>query len=285
MLREFGMSIAATVTPYDGSITVKDEWILSKDQQYKIRLRIYRPVMQGNDFPALLWMHGGGMMVGLPEQDDVQMKQIAFETKAVVFSVDYRLAPEHVFPVPVEDCYDALQWVYAEDNSLGIDPKRVAVGGASAGGGLAASLAIMAVRKGGPAIVHLSLTYPMLDSRNETKSSHEILDLGIWDRPYNLFGWLSYLGNQNAGALPDYAVPALADLSGLPPVFIAVGSLDLFRDEDLEFGLRAMAAGVSTELHFYHGAVHGFDWHIPLSAMTNSLLTKRILALKLAFQR
>ncbi|MES2109867.1 MAG: alpha/beta hydrolase [Bacteroidota bacterium] len=284
-VQQYGFAVAAAPTPYDGRVTVKDQMIASSDGA-TIRLRIYRPSGIKTGSPALYWIHGGGLMGGTPEQDDAQMKQIAAETGAKVISVDYRLAPEFPYPVPINDCFDGLVWVAENAAVLGIDTSRIAVGGASAGGGLAAALTLMVKERGGPKLIHQSLTYPMLDDRNVTNSSYQINATGVWDRAYNIYGWTAYLGNKITRLeIPSTAAAAREkDLSGLPPAFIAVGSLDLFRDEDIEFALRLMEAGVSAELHFYHGAVHGFDWHVPASAMTASLLGKRINALNLAFK-
>jgi acetyl esterase/lipase len=186
---------------------------------------------------------------------------------------------------PLEDAWSGLNWVLTNATDLGIDINRIAVGGASAGAGLAAALAQKVLYDGGPKLVHQSLTYPMLDHRNITNSSKEITSLGIWDRHYNIFAWEQYLGSSDISKkTPLFAVPfAKKELSGLPPAFIAVGALDLFRDEDIEYALRLMEAGVNTELHFYSGAVHGFDFHVPQNPMTIDLLNKRIVALRLAF--
>jgi acetyl esterase/lipase len=284
-VRQYGFAVAAAPTPYDGQVTINDQMMTTSDGS-AIRLRVYRPTGTNSGSPALCWMHGGGLMGGTPEQDDAQMKQIAAATGATIISVDYRLAPEFPYPVPVNDCYDGLMWVADNAVVLGIDTRRIAVGGASAGGGLAAALTLMVKEKGGPKLIHQSLTYPMLDDRNSTNSSYQINATGVWDRAYNIYGWSAYLGKKmNPGKIPPTAAAAREkDLSGLPPAFIAVGSLDLFRDEDIEYALHLMEAGVSVELHFYHGAVHGFDWHVPGSAMTASLLGKRINALNLAFK-
>jgi len=284
-VREYGLAIAAAPTPYDGQVAVKDQTIAASDGS-AIRLRIYRPSGTRSGLPALCWMHGGGLMGGTPEQDDAQMKQVAAATGAIVVSVDYRLAPEFPYPVPINDCYDGLVWMADNAEVLGIDAGRIAVGGASAGGGLAAALALMVKARGGPRLIHQSLTYPMLDDRNVTNSSYQINATGVWDRAYNLYGWSAYLGKKMLleKIPPTAAAARAADLSGLPPAFIAVGSLDLFRDEDIDYALHLMETGISVELHFYHGAVHGFDWHVPGSAMTASLLGKRINALNIAFK-
>lgn len=283
---KIGRAVAATPTIYDRYVTLEDKWIGVDSCKSTIRLRIYRPKNRKKLIPVFYWMHGGGMMGGRPEQDDVQMKQIAVEAGIMVVSVDYRVAPEFPFPTPLNDCYAGLIWLTNNADEYGIDQEKIAVGGASAGGGLAASLALMVREKGGPKLIHQSLTYPMLDDRNITNSSHQITSLGLWDRSFNIFGWESYLGTKNGREdVPELAVPAREkDLGGLPHTFIAVGALDLFRDEDIEYALRLMEAGVTTELHFYPGAVHGFDWYVPQEAMTISFLNKRIQALKLVLE-
>lgn len=281
---EHASLLSASQTIYDHIVSIKDAFIQIEDSN-DLRLRIYRPDVKGEILPVLYWMHSGGMMGGLPEQDDPQMKQIAVEARALVISVDYRLAPEFPYPTPLNDCYYGLLWTVENAKELGIDISKIAVGGASAGGGLAAALTLKVRKDGGPQIVHQSLTYPMLDDRNKTNSSYQVNSLGAWDRAYNIFGWKSYLGAMwGKEKISKLAAPARAkNLVGLPPTFIAVGSLDLFRDEDIEYALRLMEAGVSTDLHFYHGLVHGFDWYIPKSCMTLSLLQKRIHSLKVAF--
>jgi acetyl esterase/lipase len=280
-----GQTVAALPTPYDQQVWMEDVFIPTADETGQLRLRLYRPVQSVGLLPVFYWMHGGGLLGGTPEQDEGQMKQIAAATGALVVSVNYRLAPEFPFPTPLDDCYAGLLWVTDHAHDLGIDEQKIAVGGASAGGGLAAALAQRVHQTGGPRLVHQSLTYPMLDDRNLTNSSREITSLGLWDRVHNITGWQAYLGGNSAGrAVPEFAAAARAtDLSGLPSTFIGVGSLDLFRDENLEYALRLMAAGVSTEVHFYAGAVHGFDWHIPDSPMARGFLQKRIQALQLAY--
>jgi len=278
-----GLQVASVKSPFDEDVKIEDQFIEANET--RIRLRIYQLKNKRTDNPCFYWMHGGGLMGGSPEQDDIQMKQIVVETGATVVSVDYRLAPEHPFPTPLNDCYNGLMWVVNHRARLGIDLNRIALGGASAGGGLAAALAIMIKRKGELKLVHQSLTYPMLDDRNLTNSSFQITNLGLWDRSYNLFGWEAYLGSKHGRTyVPEFGAASRENnLSGLPPAFISVGSLDLFRDEDLEYALHLMEAGVSTEIHFYAGAVHGFDWHLPDGPMTISFLSKRINALKMAF--
>jgi len=177
----------------------------------------------------------------------------------VVVSVEYRLAPEDPYPGPLEDCYTALLWTAHHVEELGIDPARLMVAGASAGGGLAAGLALLARDRGEVPISFQLLIYPMIDDRNVTVSSH--LDAVVWSRAANQLGWRAYLGvRHGTDDVPPYAAPARAtDLAGLPPAFIGVGSLDVFRDEDVAYALDLLRAGVETELHVYPGAPHGFE--------------------------
>jgi acetyl esterase/lipase len=282
----FGLAVAATTSPYDALVNVDDRLIPLAGSDTKLRLRIYEPINKQERLPVFYWMHGGGLMGGTPEQDDIQMKEIVAKTNCIVVSVAYRLAPEHPFPVPLNDCYEGLIWICNNAKELGINKQRIAIGGASAGGGLATALVLKVRKSGGPQLVHQSLTYPMLDPSNTSNSSFQITNLGVWDRSFNLIAWQAYLGvGYSKNIIPEFASATQEkDLSGLPAAFIAVGALDLFRDEDIEYALRLMEAGVSTELHFYPGAVHGFDWHVPNDPMTTSLLGKRINALRMAFE-
>lgn len=279
----YGQAVAATPTPYDQEVGVENRQIPVEEST--IRLRIYRPQPATAPTPVLYWMHGGALLGGTPEQDDVQLKQLVAATGATVVAVAYRVAPEHPFPTPLNDCYAGLLWVAEHAEELGINGQKIAVGGASAGAGLAASLALRIRKDGGPHLVHQSLSFPMLDDRNITKSSQQIISQGVFDRGNNVHAWQAYLGTApDRAQVPEFAVPAREkDLSALPPTYLAVGTLDLFRDEDIEYALRLMEAGVSTELDVYAGAVHSFDWFIPTEAMGKAFFSKRINALKLAF--
>ncbi|KEQ26939.1 alpha/beta hydrolase [Paenibacillus tyrfis] len=229
--------------------------------------KIYEPAgRKGDKLPAMLWIHGGGYVMGHPDMDDELCERFVQTAGCVVVSVDYRLAPENPYPAAIEDCYAGLVWMTEEAESLGIDVNRVAIAGASGGGGLTAALALMARDKGGPSIIFQMPLYPMLDNRNITPSSHEITeDRAIWNRTNNLAAWNMYLGEENdASELSPYAVPSRAEnLAGLPPTYTCVGQLDLFRDETIEYVTRLAQAGVDVEFHLYPGCFHLFESFVP----------------------
>ncbi len=245
--------------PVGTGVLCRDEHVPAPDG-HAVPVRIYTPEGTG-PWPAILQIHGGGYIVGSVSTGHGMMMTLAASVGAVIVSVDYRLAPETPAPGSVEDCYAALLWLVERSAQLGIDPSRIAVAGQSAGGGLAAALTLMARDRGGPAIVHQNLTYPMLDDRTCVTPQPDHLGAFVWTPQANSFGWRCLLGQEPGGAdVPPYAVPArAADLSGLPPAFITVGALDLFLAEDLDYARRLIEAKVPTELHVYPGAYHGFD--------------------------
>ncbi len=221
--------------------------------------------------PALLHIHGGGYVAGTAKQYSTRVQQIAQSCDCVVVSVDYRLAPETRFPGSLEDNYAALRWVYTNADGLGVDRQRIAVGGESAGGGHAAALAIAARDRREFPIAFQLLIYPMLDDR--TGSSRPVpphIGSFVWTPECNVFGWTSLLGvTAGSDRVPAGSVPArVENLSGLPPAFIAVGSIDLFVEEDVEYARRLIAAGVPTELHVLPGAYHGFDFIVPTASIS-----------------
>jgi acetyl esterase/lipase len=233
----------------------------------EIRVRVYARPDRRVATSALLWIHGGGMVLGTIDGDDFMCKTWARDFGCVVASVDYRLAPEHQYPAHVEDCYAGLQWLRAHLDELGIDSRRVAIGGASAGGGLAAGTALLARDRGEVPLCFQYLVYPMIDDRDETPSTREITFPKVWNRVSNQHGWKAYLGDRVGRAdVPIYAAPARAevdDLRGLPPAYIDVGELDPFRDEDIAYATRLLAAGVPCELHVTPGAFHGSEMSVP----------------------
>jgi acetyl esterase/lipase len=249
-----------------------------------VRVRVYQPNDQSGKLPALYWIHGGGYVMGDIDQDDRLMKQLVKRIGCVAVSVDYRLAPEHPFPAPVEDCYAGLKWLFAQAGELGVDPSRIAIGGASGGGGLCAGLALMTRDRGEVRPAFQLLIYPMIDDRNATPASHAITDPRMWNRESNRLGWKAYLGRDGGGTgVSPYAAASRAtDLTNLPPAYIPVGALDLFVDENIEYAQRLVQAGVPTELHVYPGAFHGFDLFAPSAAVSKQFKTDRDNALKRA---
>jgi acetyl esterase/lipase len=238
-----------------------------------VSLLICRPAGGPAPVPCLYFIHGGGMMLGDNRSGGVLGAiEHAEELGAAVVSVEYRLAPETPHPGPVEDCYAGLTWTVEHAEELGIDPARVVIGGASAGGGLTAAVALLARDQGGPDLAGQLLLCPMLDDRNDTPSSWQLADLGIWDHAANEVGWTALLGEARGG--PDvspYAAPARAtDLSGLPPAFIDVGSAETFRDEDVAYATRIWQAGGQAELHVWPGGFHGFTGVVPDAAISKA---------------
>ncbi|MCU1365960.1 MAG: hypothetical protein JWL72_2491 [Ilumatobacteraceae bacterium] len=230
--------------------------VVSEDPH--VVIRVHRPKGVTGALPCLYSMHGGGYVLGSSSMDDSRFDQFCTKYPCVGVSVEYRLAPETPYPGPLDDCYAGLTYVFANAASLGIDPTRIGIGGVSAGGGLAAALALLARDRGEVSVAFQLLECPMVDDRQSTMSSQQD-GLAIWSRESNTFGWQSYLGNIfGTDDVPHYAAPARAtDLSGLPPAFVAVGTADGFRDEDIAYATRLNQAGVPTELHVYPGLPHG----------------------------
>lgn len=229
-----------------------------------VAVYLYRPPEAKAGAGAILHIHGGGMVMGSAQQIQSVPATLAMAAGVPVASVEYRLAPEHPFPAPQDDCHSALVWLAGQEEALGFDAGRIVVAGESAGGGLAAALAIMARDLGGPAIAGQLLTYPMLDHRTGSDAcpyANPTTGEFIWTRASNRFGWRSLQGDYAADDdRRGWFSPSLAeDLSNLPPAYIATGSLDLFFDENLDYARRLTAAGVPVELHSYAGAIHAFN--------------------------
>jgi acetyl esterase/lipase len=239
-----------------------------------VGVRLHRPAGVSQPGPALLWIHGGGYVIGTAQQDDALCARFARKLGITVAAVDYRLAPEHPYPAPLEDCYAALTWLAALP---AVDPSRVAIGGASAGGGLAAALALLARDRGEVTPIAQLLAYPMLDDRSG--STPENPNYRLWSPKSNRFGWAAYLGNAD----PKVAVPARhEDLSGLPPAWIGVGTNDLFHDEDLAYAERLTAAGVPCHVEVVTGAFHGFDLLVPKATVSQSFFASQCANLRAA---
>jgi acetyl esterase/lipase len=225
-----------------------------------VALSLLRPVESADRPPVLYWMHGGGMVIGNRYMDDARLLEWCRWLGCVCVSVEYRLAPESPYPAPLDDCDEGLRFILEHADDLRIDPRRVGVAGRSAGGALAAGLALRWRDRGLGPLAFQYLEYPMLDDRGHTVSS-QLEGLPVWSRESNAFGWRSYLGDrQGTDGVPMDAAPARAtELTGLPPTFIGIGTMDCLRDESIDFAARLCRAAVPTELHVYAGAVHGFD--------------------------
>jgi len=235
-----------------------------------VRVLVYTPGDRSEaPLPAILHIHGGGFVSGSADMSDPNSRGYAVDINCVVVSVDYRLAPETPFPGPVEDCYAALLWLHAAAEELGIDPKRIAVAGESAGAGLVASLCLVARDRGNVRPFFQYLAEPMLDHRSVGSDHPHVGHIG-WTRDHNRFGWSSMLGGKEAKEVSAYCSPALAEnLSGLPPTYIHIGAIDLFLEESLDYARRLTRAGVGVELHVWPGAFHAFqstDAHVSREA-------------------
>jgi acetyl esterase/lipase len=224
-----------------------------------VLIRVHRPKGLAGPLPCLFSIHGGGYIFGTLDTEDLRFDRWGPELGLVGVAVEYRLAPETPYPGPLEDCYAGLRWVFEHAAEIGVDPGRVGICGISAGGGLAAGLALLARDRAELDVAFQLLIYPMIDDRQQTPSSQ--WDVPIWNPKANEFGWRSYLGPlYGQDDIPAYAAPArAADLEGLPPALVTVGTIDGFCDENIAYAQRLNQAGVPTELHVYPGAPHGFD--------------------------
>lgn len=268
------------------SVVVSEEHVPGEDGDPDVRVLLHRPREQADTAPGLVWIHGGGYVMGQPEADDLLCRRIADETGAVIASVDYRLAPETAAPGPLHDCYATLRWLHGNIDKLGLDPARIAIGGASAGGGLAASLAILARDRAELTVSFQALVYPMLDDRTgSTTDSHPYAGEFVWTPSDNVFGWSALLGEEPGGAdvSPYSAAARVESVAGLPPTYISVGALDLFAEEDLTYATRLLRAGVPTEFHLYPGAFHAYDL-VPTATLTQVHLRDLIGALQRHWQ-
>lgn len=237
-----------------------------------IELRIARPQNASGPLPAILWMHGGGYVMGDAEIDDPTIMRFAKNANCIAVSVQYRLAPEHPYPAPLDDCYTALKWMADQAVEQGIDKNRIAIGGSSAGGGLAAGLALLARDRAEVALCGQVLIYPMIDDRNTAPANPDNTDTLVWNRASNIYGWGAYLGKTPASADVDvYAAPSRAeDLSGLPPACIPTGALDLFVHENIAYAQNLIKAGVATDFHVFAGAPHGFNTLAPNATVSRA---------------
>ena len=237
-------------------------------------MRLHRPAGVSQPGPALLWIHGGGYVIGTAQQDDELCRRFARELGVTVAAVDYRLAPEHPYPAPLEDCYAALTWLAAYPQST--RPGSRSAGPVPAAGWQRPWHCWRATAARSRPTLQL-LAYPMLDDRSG--STPENPNYRLWGPKSNRFGWAAYLGNAD----PKVAVPARhEDLSGLPPAWIGVGTHDLFHDEDVAYAARLTAAGVPCQIETVAGAFHGFDLVVPKATVSKAFFTSQCASLRSA---
>lgn len=273
----FGMFF--TELPPSDDVKVTDYQVAAEDG-HQVPLRLYTKVGQ-EPGPLVVYLHGGGMIMCSVPLYEPLLRYLASRSGVAVLAPDYRVAPEHPHPTPVEDCYAALTWAAEHAAELGCDPARIGVAGDSGGGGLAAAVALLARDRGGPALARQILVYPMLDDRNTTAPDPVPAPL-MWTYDDNLTGWQALLGDACGGDdVSPYAAPARAtDVSGLPPAYVMVGDMDIFRDEDIAYAARMTAAGVPVEFHLVPGAPHGFDLFAPNSEIGRRAYADEIRALR-----
>ena len=243
--------------PYESPVplAVSDRLVPGLADDPDVAVRVYAPAGRTEVLPGLVYIHGGGFVIGSVDGDDTRTREIAGTVAAVVVSVEYRLAPEHPFPAGLRDCFAALTYLAKNAAELGVDPRHIGVAGNSAGGGLAAATALMARDQGGPELCMQYLSIPELDDRLETPSMRAYTDTPVANRANVIITWQHYLAGQQATA---YAAPArAADLTGLPPSYVAVCEFDPLRDEGIQYAQRLVQAGVPVELHLYPGTFHG----------------------------
>jgi acetyl esterase len=254
MLAEMRVEIPGIET-----LSIEDRLVPGWEGDPEVGVRIYRPRAAAKPVPGILYIHGGGFIIGNIESEHAGAAAMAIDLGAVVVSVEYRLAPEHPFPAPVHDCFAALSFLAAAATELGVDLDRLVVAGASAGGGLAAGTALLARDLGGPRLCFQMLHIPELDDRLETPSMQAFTDTPLWNRPLAEQSWKAYLGEgADSSDVSPYAAPSRAeDLSGLPPTYISTAEMDPLRDEGILYGLRLLQSGVSVELHQFPGTFHG----------------------------
>ncbi|MEU0596922.1 alpha/beta hydrolase [Streptomyces sp. NPDC006393] len=264
----------------DGAFEVTEPTVPGHEGAPGVPLLVCRPTAPaaGAGRPLLYHVHGGGMVLGNRRLGVNTALDWAKELQAAVVSVEYRLAPEHPHPAPVGDVHAGLLWAAEHARELGCDPGRIVLVGGSAGGGLAAALALLLRDTGGPRPMGQMLMSPMLDDRNDTPSAHQMAGAGLWDRTANETAWTALLGDRRGG--PDvspYAAPARAeDLSDLPPAFLDVGSAETFRDEVVSYASRIWRAGGVAELHVWPGGFHGFDGIAPRAALSRAAQAARV---------
>ena len=262
--------------PLNDQVTRLDDYVESKYDSYRIPIRIYRPLGGLRSQGVIFSIHGGGMVMGSIADDDGNAARLCLELGITVIALDYRLAPEHPFPIPVEDCFSVASWILDNGREIGVDLTKSLIYGGSAGGGLAIATAMALRDRVNENFTAVIAPYPMLDYRNSLPSTHRILDLGAWDRSANIDSWRWYLGDDDPSEVHPYASPLHAkDLTGLPEIFIDVGDADLFVDEDIQMVARLIESGNSVEFHCYPGAYHACELFAPEAELSTSIWRAR----------
>jgi acetyl esterase/lipase len=262
----------------DGTFSLDELTVPGPPGAPDVRLLVCRPLASSGPHPVIYHTHGGGMIAGsyrsVELADELDRAQ---ELQMAVVAVEYRLAPEHPHPAPIDDCDAGLRWVTGNGDELGLDKSRIVVSGNSAGGCLAASLALLARDRGGPDLIGQMLQCPMLDDRCDTPSAVQLERAGLWDGASNRAGFTALLGDRRGGDVSCYAAPARAtDLSGLPPAFIDVGSVEALRDDAITYARRIWLAGGEAELHVWCGAFHSFDHWVPDALVSQAAKRARV---------
>ena len=282
--KEMRQKIIGQTPPVEG--VQHADYALPQDDGHDLIFRVYRPDIQIDPLPALLWMHGGGYCLGAMENDDYIVRQFAKETGCIMVSVDYRLAPESPYPIALNNCYAVLAWITDHSQELALDPLRIAVGGVSAGAGLAAALALYVRDHSDIKLAFQLLLCPMIDDRSVTSSIHQATDVRLWNRDSNLMGWKYYLGREKNAAGPEsdyasiYAAASRAqDLKNLPPAYISVGTADGFVDECRDYADRLALQSVDVQLEIFVGGFHGFEFMVPAAKIAEDARNKHYAAL------
>jgi acetyl esterase/lipase len=262
VMRDAGLAVFADSAPELSDTVERTDHHVNDDAV----VRVHRPKQLRSGAACLYSIHGGGYVLGSYEMDDLPLDQYCNRFGCVGVSVEYRLAPDTTYPGPLDDCYAGLAWTFAHASELGVDTARIGISGVSAGGGLAAALALLARDRGELQLAFQLLQCPMIDDRQISASSRYD-DLLVWSRESNTFGWRCYLGERYGDDdLPAYAAAARADdLSGLPPTMVITGGADGFRDENIEYAMRLSHAGVPTDLCVIAGAPHGVQIYVGTS--------------------
>jgi acetyl esterase/lipase len=254
-------------------------------------LSIFRPKVRSAaagsqaNRPGIFHIHGGGMLIMNRFAGVEPLEGVITDCDAVLVTIEYRLAPEHPAPAQLDDCYAGLVWMFENAKKLGVDPDRIMIAGASAGGNLSAGVALLAKDRGGPKLLAQVLMCPMLDNNNNSGSTLQLGEIGTWQKHQNETAWKMYL---NGRAADKYTAPARAkdeDLKGLPPTYIDVGALEIFRDEDIEYAKRLLGVGIPTELHVWPGAFHAFEYVAPQAVLSKHTAKTRASWMKKLFEQ